>query len=76
MSKIFAVFATGLAILVSVHSAGAQQAGKVNHIGFLAPWTIAPSAAGASRVEAFRQGLRDLGYVEGRNITIEWRSSE
>ncbi|MBI2318987.1 MAG: ABC transporter substrate-binding protein [Betaproteobacteria bacterium] len=46
------------------------QPGKVWRIGFLSP----ASAAGArSRVEAFRAGLRELGYVEGRNIAVEFR---
>ncbi len=73
MTRIIAFLAATLAILATAYSATAQQAGKVHHIGFLAPWHI---AIHAPRVEAFRQGLRDLGYVEGRNITIEWRSSE
>jgi len=53
--------------------AEAQQAGKAPRIGFL----IGSSpAAIAARIEAFRQGLRDLGYVEGKNIVIEWRYAE
>ena len=35
-----------------------------------------PLSAIASRIEAFRQGLRDLGYVDGANIVIEWKSAE
>ena len=54
-------------------SAEAQQPKKVPRIGFLA--AASPSAISA-RVEAFRQGLRELGYVEGKNIVIEWRSAE
>jgi putative ABC transport system substrate-binding protein len=53
-------------------AAEAQQARKVYRIGFL--WessTVFPDA-----IEAFRQGLRDLGYVEGRTITIEYRWAE
>jgi putative tryptophan/tyrosine transport system substrate-binding protein len=54
-------------------TAQAQQPKKVPRIGFL----IGSSpAAIAARIEAFRQGLRDLGYVEGKNIVIEWRYAE
>jgi putative tryptophan/tyrosine transport system substrate-binding protein len=51
-------------------AARAQQAGKVFRIGFLG----SPSAASLpERIEAFRAGLRNLGYQEGRDITIEYR---
>jgi putative ABC transport system substrate-binding protein len=53
--------------------AQAQQTGKVPRIGYL--FNTSPSAA-AFRVEAFRQGLRELGYAEGKNIVIESRYSE
>ena len=53
--------------------AQAQQTGKVPRIGYL--FNTTPSAA-AFRVEAFRQGLRELGYAEGKNIVIESRYSE
>src|SRR5262245_12919192 len=54
-------------------SASAQQAKKVPRIGYLGS---IPLSAFVSRIEAFREGLRELGYVEGKNIVIEWRSSE
>jgi putative tryptophan/tyrosine transport system substrate-binding protein len=54
-------------------SAGAQQTGKVFRIGFLDPST----ASGMSvLVDAFRQELSKLGWVEGKNIAIEYRSAE
>jgi len=53
--------------------AEAQQPTKVPRIGFL---SAASSSAIAARVEAFSQGLRELGYVEGKNIFIEWRFAE
>lgn len=53
----------------------AQPSAKVWRIGFLGP-TAANSPVYASRVEAFRVGLRELGYVEGRNIAIEFRWAE
>ena len=51
----------------------AQQPAKIPRVGYLAPASLSALAA---RTEAFRQGLRDLGYVEGKNIVIEWRSAE
>ena len=54
-------------------SASAQQPTKIPRIGFLN--AVSPSAVSV-RIEAFRQGLRELGYVEGKNIVIEWRSGE
>jgi putative ABC transport system substrate-binding protein len=51
-------------------SAEAQQPTKVPRIGYLAP------AKYENREDAFRQGVSELGYVEGRNIHIEWRIGE
>jgi putative tryptophan/tyrosine transport system substrate-binding protein len=50
-----------------------QQTGKVWRIGFLS--SRSPSAT-TVRIEAFRRGLRELGYVEGRNLIIEYRWAE
>jgi putative ABC transport system substrate-binding protein len=58
--------------LFSPVATDAQQAAKVARIGFLA----ANLAANPHLPEAFRQGLRDLGYVEGRNVVIEYRDAE
>ena len=53
--------------------AEAQQSKKVPQIGYLSG---ASRSSMSARTEAFRQGLRELGYVEGKNIVIEWRFSE
>ena len=53
-------------------AAEAQQAAKVARIGYLS----GNLAAGPHLQEAFRRGLRDLGYVEGRNVVIEYRDAE
>src|SRR5215472_3983529 len=53
--------------------AGAQEPAKVWRIGVL----VSSSASlNASRDDAFRQGLREIGYVEGKNIVIEYRYAE
>src|SRR5215475_12840410 len=53
--------------------AEAQQPKKVPRIGYL---SVSSPSAMSTRTEAFRHGLRELGYVEGKNIVIEWRSAE
>src|SRR5262245_8673233 len=53
--------------------AEAQQPKKVPRIGYL---SVSSPSAMLTRTEAFRHGLRELGYVEGKNIVIEWRSAE
>jgi putative tryptophan/tyrosine transport system substrate-binding protein len=57
--------------MATVPLVDAQQSPKIPRLGFL-PVTGSPSAPGAL-VEAFRQGLRDLGYIEGTNIHVEYR---
>ena len=73
MKKRIFLLAVAASMLASVHHAEAQQAKKVPRIGVLAP--TSPSFF-SSRVEAFRQGLRELGYLEGKNISIEYRYAE
>jgi ABC-type uncharacterized transport system substrate-binding protein len=53
--------------------AQAQQPKKVPRIGYL---TATSRSINPARIEAFRQGLRELGYVEGKNIVIEWRHAD
>jgi putative ABC transport system substrate-binding protein len=60
-------------LLVLIHRAEAQQAGKTYRIGFLSGSTL---SALKTTIEPFRQGLRDLGYTEGKNLTIEYRAGE
>jgi hypothetical protein len=59
-------------LVVTGFVADAQQPKKVPHIGFLLPYSPGPDA----RIEAFRQGMRELGYVEGQNLTVEYRWAE
>jgi putative ABC transport system substrate-binding protein len=53
--------------------ADAQQPGKIFRIGYLSP--TSPSVS-PTRIDAFRQGLRELGYIESKNIVIEYRYAE
>jgi len=61
-----------LGLLAMPRGVEAQQAAKVARIGFLSGCL----ACGPHLPEAFRQGLRDLGYVEGQNLVIEYRDAE
>ena len=72
MNKKIVMLVVAAAVLTLVHMAEAQKPTKVRRVGFL-------SATGAGQgafQEVFRQGLRELGYVEGHNIVIEYRSAE
>ncbi len=67
-------FALALALLAAPLAVDAQQPGNSYRIGYLG--TSPPSTPDSLRnVEAFRQGLGELGWVEGKNIVIEWRYS-
>jgi putative ABC transport system substrate-binding protein len=61
------------AVLLAAPRAAAQSAGKVYRVGYLTAGSV---TANPLVLEAFRQGLRDLGWVEGQNIVIEYRSAE
>ena len=63
------ILAIILAVLLSPHVIDAQQAGKVPRVGFLAN-------VRSPATEAFQKGLRELGYVEGQNVIVEWRLVE
>jgi putative ABC transport system substrate-binding protein len=67
------IFAIALTFAFGGVAAQAQQPKKVPRIGLL---DFATPAAQSSRNEAFRQGLRELGYIEGQKIVIEYRSAE
>jgi putative tryptophan/tyrosine transport system substrate-binding protein len=68
-------FVTGVGALLAVpRPVEAQQATKIAHIGMLLPGVATDPSE--PYVGAFRQGLRDLGYVEGRNLVVEIRYAE
>src|SRR6266508_2881740 len=67
------LFAIVLALTVCEARAEAQQKGKVPRVGFLGNST---AALEANLIGPFREGLHDLGYVEGKNISIEYRWAE
>jgi ABC-type uncharacterized transport system substrate-binding protein len=63
----------GATVIAAQLTAEAQRAGTVARIGYLSPLS---AAADSSHREAFRQGLRELGYVEGQNAVIEARYAD
>ena len=61
-------------LLTTTSTAQAQQGVKIYRIGYLLEGY--PSGGGKRLLEAFRQGMRDLGYVEGKDFVIEARGAE
>ncbi len=73
MNKIFIHLALSTMLLALCFPVQAQQPKKIPRIGFVSGGSANDPGPG---VNAFRQGLRDLGYVEGKNIVIEYRFAE
>jgi len=73
ITKTLAQFCLLITVLLMTGSAEAQQQNKIARIGFLAINSVSSSA---TSVEAFRLGLRQLGYIEGQNIIIEWQYAD
>ena len=74
MKQTFTLVLIFFVFIVGSTFAQAQQPGKIPRIGYLSGGGN-PDTPG-TQVEAFRQGLRDLGYIEGKNILIEFRRAE
>jgi len=74
MKKAFVGLALSAVLLALSFSSEAQQPGKIPRVGYVAAGGD-PDNPG-SLVEAFRQGLRELGYIEGKNILVEFRYGE
>lgn len=73
MSKRIFCFALGALLLALSLAAEAQQPGKLTRIGIL---ELASPSASAHGHKAFQQGLRELGYVEGKNVILEYRYAD
>ena len=73
MTKKIILLALCSLLLAPCSAVDAQQAGKVSRIGFLDGSTASGSAV---LLEAFRQEMGKLGWIEGKNITIEYRFAE
>ena len=73
MKKRITLWLLATLFLANVSLAEAQQTGKIFRIGFLDPSNASGSAV---LVDAFRQELSKLGWIEGKNITIEYRFAE
>jgi putative tryptophan/tyrosine transport system substrate-binding protein len=74
MTKFFHSWLLAIILLTISSSADTQEPKKIPRVGYLSAGASCPGAN--ERLEAFRQGLNSLGYVEGANIRIECRSAE
>ncbi|MGH7793389.1 MAG: ABC transporter substrate binding protein [Candidatus Binatia bacterium] len=75
MGKILIHLTLGVLLFALSFSAEGQQPGKISRIGILNPGRRNDAGMEALS-EAFRQGLKDLGYVEGKNVVLEYRFAE
>jgi len=73
MNRRIVIWLLATFLLITAPPAPAQQPKKIPRIGWL---TAASLSSAAARIKAFRQGLRELGYTEGKNTVVEWRSPE
>ena len=73
MTRTITVLSLCVVLLAFTVPARAQQPTKVPRIGYL---TAQTSSAELPRIDAFRQGLRALGYIEGQNIAIDFRFTD
>jgi len=73
--KIFCLALCALLFALCVSVEAQQPVGKIPRIGFVANGSASDPAT-ATRLDAFRQGLRDLGFIEGKNLNIEYRYVE
>src|SRR5262245_2314974 len=69
MNRRTLLYGLGVGLLATPHAAETQQAGKVYRVGFLGGTTV------PELVEALRQGLHELGWIEGRQFVLEYRSA-
>lgn len=67
------VTVVGVLVFAAPLGVDAQKAGKLYRIGVL---DTTPVALNVANLDAFRQGMREAGYVEGQNFVIEYRSPE
>lgn len=70
-----AAIALALGLIVAPLVTEAQQPAKIHRIGFLGP-SVSGDDPRVENLRQFREGLRELGYVEGKNIAIEWRLAD
>ena len=68
------LFLLAASVLICLQLAEAQQPAKIPRIGYVS--TSGDPSTSGPQVEAFRQGLRDLGYFEGKNVLVEYRYIE
>lgn len=73
MTRRFFFLALSATVFVLSFSAAAQEPPKIHRIGLQ---VVSSRDLNATRIETFRQGLRELGYVEGKNVMIEYRYAE